>query len=77
MHHASTMQETNTHISWEVWIGERTGLDPGLRWRFNACFDERQKAEVEGDWYRKHGYAAVNIRCRTTRYQAHRHVTTG
>jgi hypothetical protein len=74
------MQETNTHIRWEVWIGEWTGRDPEfpeLRWRFNACFDMRQKAEAEGTWYQKHGYSNVDIRCRTTRYQARRHVTTG
>lgn len=45
------MQETNTHIRWEVWIGEGTELDPELHWRFNACFDGRQKAEIEGDRY--------------------------
>lgn len=70
-------EETNTHIRWEVWIGEGTELDPELHWRFNACFDVRQKAEIEGDWYRGHGYENVDIRCRTTRYQARRHVTTG
>lgn len=77
MHPSAVMQETNTHIRWEVWIGEGTELDPELRWRFNACFNERQKAEIEGDWYRERGYSNIDIRCRTTRYQARRHVTTG
>jgi hypothetical protein len=80
MHFLQTMLKTDAHIRWEVWIGEWDGRDPEfpeLRWRFNACFDERDKAEAEGVWYRQHGYAYVDIRCRTTRYQAGRHVTTG
>ena len=80
MHYLSIMQETKAHIRWEVWVGEWTGLDPefpDLRWRFNACFDDRKTAEAEGAWYRGHGYANVDIRCRTTRFQARRHVTTG
>ena len=80
MHNLSIMQETKAHIRWEVWVGEWTGLDPefpDLRWRFNACFDDRKTAEDEGDWYRGNGYAHVDIRCRTTRFQARRHVTTG
>lgn len=71
---------TDAHIRWEVWIGEWIGRGPEnlkLCWRFNACFDERPRAEAEGDWYRAHDYADVEIRCRTTRYQSHRHVTTG
>jgi hypothetical protein len=79
VHQAAAMTNTDTHIRWEIWIGE-TGHDPEfpeLRWRFNVCFDERSKAEAEGAWYREHGYSNVDIRCRTTRYQARRHVTTG
>jgi len=74
------MAVTPTHIRWEVWIGEWTGLDPEfpeLRWRFNVCFDERIRADAEAAWYRRHGYAHVDVRCRTTRYQTRRHVTTG
>lgn len=68
------MLKAHAHVRWEVWIGEGDG--PDLRWRFNACFDARCAAEVEGDWYRKHGYQSIDIRCRTSRYQARRHVTT-
>jgi hypothetical protein len=77
MHYLAAM--LNTHLRWEVWIGEWLVFPelPELRWRFNACFDERRKAESEGAWYRRHGYSHVDIRCRTTRYQAHRHITTG
>lgn len=73
------MLKTDVHIRWEVWLGEMTGLAefPELRWRFNACFDEREEAEAEASWYRGHGYSHVDIRCRTTRYQPRRHVTTG
>lgn len=70
------MTPPDTHIRWEIWIGEWTGDDPELRWRFNACFDERSRAEAEGAWYRERGYSNVDLRCRTTRYQVRRHVTT-
>jgi len=52
MHQVATMTTPDTHIRWEIWIGE-TAHDPEfpeLRWRFNACFDERSKAEAEGAW---------------------------
>lgn len=73
------MTPPDTHIRWEIWIGEWAGDDPEfpeLRWRFNTCFDERSRAEAEGTWYRERGYSNVDLRCRTTRYQARRHVTT-
>lgn len=57
------------------WAGDDPEF-PELRWRFNACFDERSRAEAEGAWYRERGYSNVDLRCRTTRYQAQRHVTT-
>lgn len=47
-----------------------------IKWRFNACFDERDKAEVEVKWYLEHGYV-VDLRMRTTWYQRQEHVTTG
>lgn len=71
---------TMPDIRWEVWLGEWTGLDPEfpeLRWRFNACFDARAKAEAECAWYQAQGYSHVDIRCRTTRYQRPHHITTG
>ncbi len=67
---------TAPHIRWEVWIGEWDD-DGELRWRFNACFDERHDAESEREWYLNHDYGCVEIRCRTTRFQQRRHVTTG
>jgi hypothetical protein len=87
--HSSAVMKINVHVRWEVWIGEWKYLMesprnanslnelPQLRWRFNACFDERSKAESESHWYRKQGYSNVDIRCRTTQYQARRHDTTG
>ena len=78
------MQNADVHIRWEVWIGELNHpyqqlppQSPRLCWRFNACFDARADAETEGDWYQAHGYEHVEIRCRTTRYQPRRHITTG
>lgn len=61
---------TDVTVRWEVWIFDGS-------WRFNACFDAREKAEKEERWYKWVGYSRTEIRCRTTRYQRREHITTG
>lgn len=58
-------------IRWEIWIRDTTHP-----WRFNACFETRDKAEQEATWYKTWGYE-TDVRIRTTRYQRPEHRTTG
>lgn len=64
------------HVRWEVWVSDQIFLPKPMDWRFNACFDRFRQADDEKAWYLERGYA-VEVRCRTTRYQKNEHVTVG
>lgn len=53
----------------EVWVSHRQGFrsvwEPIGQMRFNADFDDLQRAEMERDWYVERGYA-VEIHHRGT-----------
>lgn len=69
----------NVWIRWEVWVNDRANhrYVPQNDWRFNACFEKREDAEREAEWYLDHGYLYVDVRIRTTRYQDKSQITTG
>ncbi len=58
-------------VRWEVWVS-----DDRVTWRFNSCFDDMSRADIEAEWYHHYGYH-VEIRGRTTRFQRPEHITTG
>lgn len=60
------------HVRHEVWISAHN--EP---WRFNACFDDLQRAELEAAWYRRLEGYRVELRVRTTRFQSRKDRTYG
>ena len=52
----------NATSPWQVWVFEDPANHPREpRFRFNARFKCRKRAEEEIAWYRAHGYSAYTI----------------
>lgn len=69
-----------TSVRWEVWVTEDKWSESWgtgeVYWRFNACFNSKERADGESQWYIDKGYN-TDVRVRTTRFQNRKHFTTG